>query len=811
MAEKKTKRSRERGTHTEVRRSMARRTENTFSRKDRRSGIISYAASAGPYTDRGDDGSLVEGATGIRSKINAIRNAASGSFSKRAGMFNDGSLGFADIMDSNNMGYYSYEFPVDALEMPASRAEEIRFYRLAYDRDPIVGRAIDLHTELPMSKCTLEKPKCSVDEFSDYVFDFYQGLVNDTKFFQVLIEAVREWWTIGEAFLYVEEPEGDQVEVCEIAKKFLKKGRRALGSAPMFESENAPEDGGNVDKIMRWMEPAKRSYMLKSASAVINTLAKYGIQFQPGEDIGVVASEIATQKTKIAKLISRDGRSDEELGFMITAAPGDPPLDQIPTEDETEANEAADDPANDSLTADEGAPLGAEGMDDVSLPPSTPMGGGGGGGGFGGGGLGDSGQDEVQNALNAAGDIEHQRKLLEAKHYLRLLEKKKELLEELLEIRKQKKEEQELFGHVVNHDYEGFERIQILPPEQIDITNEGGLGEGAEYWYKPPENTKQEYLSSDNVSNDIKDVLQEKGSLPLNTDPHSGSYLIHFARKKAGYELHGRSILQRCIRTCIYREKLRQVQSTLASRNMTPKRLIIAPGIAASEVLTLRAHVDEAVADPDYTIVVNYDCTWNEIGSEGRLLALDSEWQHTNSDLAIGLGFSPEILIGEGMYSGNRIQMEIMNTIYVQFRETITGIIENDIFKPLAMKKGFYEMDKYGRPRWIYPKVNFSRMALRDSGDLYDMMYNLYAKGSLPVSIIYEFLNLDAETIKRQLEDDLFTVNDSKMGDALTTIYNQIGELIIQKTDIAKRVAKGLNLDEIEEDPSEIEGSGEGV
>jgi hypothetical protein len=57
------------------------------------------------------------------------------------GMFGgDSGVGYADIADSNNIGYYSYEFPVDALELPASRAEELRFYRLAYDRDPIVGQ-----------------------------------------------------------------------------------------------------------------------------------------------------------------------------------------------------------------------------------------------------------------------------------------------------------------------------------------------------------------------------------------------------------------------------------------------------------------------------------------------------------------------------------------------------------------------------------------------------------------------------------------------------------------------------------------------
>src|SRR5580700_10670313 len=52
---------------------------------------------------------------------------------KTAGLFADGQLGNANIADSDNIGYYSFEFPVDSLEMPQSRPEELRFYRLAYD------------------------------------------------------------------------------------------------------------------------------------------------------------------------------------------------------------------------------------------------------------------------------------------------------------------------------------------------------------------------------------------------------------------------------------------------------------------------------------------------------------------------------------------------------------------------------------------------------------------------------------------------------------------------------------------------------
>ncbi len=829
-------------------------------------------ASAGKYTQVNNKGEIVEDSA--MNKLRAIQGAVRGgtvstnpnsgwgmyeAAKTAAGLFSDGGVGMADIADSNNIGYYSYEFPVDALELPASRAEELRFYRLAYDRDPIVGRAIDMHTELPVSKMTAEKPKCSSEEYADYVYDDFQRFMNRTRLFQVIIDAAREYWCIGETFLFIEDPE--DIEPCKAAKDLLEKEGKMSGDGTEEGTESAfhPPMGGTADKILEYLEPAKRSSWIKKRASVFDELKAAGIPIDLyNDDTPAVVAQIEANRKelnkKTRKFAKTAGLAPKKLAQMILTAEdvkklsklirnekGDdaypiqvlaemskvaqPPAPAAPAGDAGAgtppgADAPVDAPAGDPAAGDpaaggaEGAPLGDAGLGDVDMGggagAGAPMGGGGGGGPITPAGA----APGVKDAIAMGASISAQRELMEMKHLLKLLEKKKELLEELKDIREKKREEMELFSHIENKDYEGPDRIQILPPEQIEITNEGTMVDGPTIYYKPPEAQKQAYLDDPDVPNDVKDVIQTEGKIPLNNDPFQGSYVIHFARKKSGYELHGRSILQRCIRTVIYREKLRQVQSTLASRNMTPKRLIVAPDIPASEVMALRAHVDEAIADPDYSVVVNYECHWDEIGSEGRLLSLDAEWQHTNSDLAIGLGLSPEILIGEGMYSGNRIQLEIMNVSYLQFRDLLTYVIEEQIFKPYAMKKGFYEMDKYGRPRWIYPKVTFSRNALRDSGDLYDCLFNLYAKGSLSVDYMYEFLNIDPEDATRKLEDDLFTVKDSKFNEMLSNIYNSVGDWLMTNTDLGKRIVKGLDLNEVDaavEEDSEIEGSGEGM
>jgi hypothetical protein len=847
----------------------------TETRKVAKVGLQEYA-SAGRYTTLSEDGKSIQDDAAYRGRVRAMRGLADSLLGTdptiqtgktAGGLFGgDSGVGYADIADSNNIGYYSYEFPVDALELPASRAEELRFYRLAYDRDPIVGRAIDLHTELPLSKMELSKPKCSSEEYADFVFDEFQRFVSNTRLFQLLIDAVREYWTIGETFIFVEKP--NDIEPCKEAQKIMEKDEPGDSSEPGRESEFHSPLGGTSDRIMEYLDPSKRSSWVDKNASLIEEIKKAGLGFDFYEDaskvgqevqrkkaalnkrtlqiaktagvsartlakviiasdpldrsnIGVPFSRVLEARARMAKLISRIDRDDSlnapiqvQADFTKTAQP--PAAPAAPAPPAGDAGAGAPPGAEAAAPGAEGAPLGDPGLGDVAGAGdpggagAPPMGGGGGGMSI----PGDM-AGEAQDAIAAGASVTAQRELMEMKHLLRLMEKKKELLEDLKEIREKKHEELELFSHVTNKDYDGPTKIQILPPEQMEVVNEGQMEDGPTIYYKPPEGQKQSYLEDPDVPSEVKEKIQTEGKIPLNQDPMKGSYVIHFARKKSGYELHGRSILQRCIRTVIYREKLRQVQSTLASRNMTPKTMVIAPGIPTSEVMALRAHVDEAKADPDYSVVLNYEARWDEIGSDGRLLALDGEYNHTNSDLAIGLGLSPEILIGEGMYSGNRIQLEIMNVSYVQFRDLLTTLLEDLVFKPFAMEKGFYEIDKYGRPRWIFPKVTFSRMALRDSGDLYDMLFNLYAKGSLPVDIIYEFLSIDAEDATRKLEDNLYTVKDSKFNEVLSNIYNSVGEWLMANTDLGKKLVKGLQLSETDHAEDQggegPEGSGEGM
>ena len=267
-------------------------------------GVVREYASAGRYTSLRADGSIADDAP-YRSKLRSMRGLADalmgggddGAKTASGGLFNDGGLGYADIADSNNIGYYSYEFPVDALELPASRAEELRFYRLAYDRDPIVGRAIDLHTELPLSKMELGKPKCSSDEYADFVFDEYQRFVGNTRLFQVLIDAVREYWTIGETFIFVEKDA--DIEPCDEARKLTEEDDDGDATEPGKESEFHSPLGGTSDRILEYLQPEHRAAWVRKKSADLDALRAAGVGFDFDEGPEAVDPEIRGKRAAL--------------------------------------------------------------------------------------------------------------------------------------------------------------------------------------------------------------------------------------------------------------------------------------------------------------------------------------------------------------------------------------------------------------------------------------------------------------------------------------------------------------------------------
>lgn len=355
--------------------------------------------------------------------------------------------------------------------------------------------------------------------------------------------------------------------------------------------------------------------------------------------------------------------------------------------------------------------------------------------------------------------------------------------------------------------FKGWKKILILPPDQVRV-RKIPLSDDVAIEFVPDPETKRllsaeapmfqdpynDALMNYEIPADMKEKLRTSGSIPLDTNPYSGSHVYHLARKKSQYEPLGISIIERCINTLVLLDKLRQAQTSIASRHMTPMRIVWAEDLSDGDVDNLREQVDLALVDPDYSIVANYEVHWEEMGSNGRILDLSAENEYGENRLFAGMHVTREVLTGEGTYSGTRIGLEIMNTMYLQYRELIQEYVENNLFKPIAKKKGFIEIDKYGNENLIYPRLSFTRLAIRDNEQYFDAAFQLYQKGSISIDLILDILNIDPDATKEKIEADLFTVNDSQFNEMIRNVYTNVAGPMTDNTNIVEKLADYLNL-----------------
>jgi hypothetical protein len=369
-------------------------------------------------------------------------------------------------------------------------------------------------------------------------------------------------------------------------------------------------------------------------------------------------------------------------------------------------------------------------------------------------------------------------------------------------IEKDNREEEEL-SYYQKH-YQGWDRLIIFPIDQVEVKT-FSFSDKVRVELIPSERDRallEEAKLGDPVAEEmvqempeeVREYIGQGRLIPLGTDPDEGSFVYMLSsRKQAGEEL-GQSILDRCLRTLYYREKLRQAQTQIADRAMTPKRIVWAEDISDADADDLREQVDLSLVDPDYSIIANYEVHWEEMGSKDRLLDLSAEYEQTERRLRTGLGVTESLLSGETLYSGDRLKLEVINQRYLFLREMIQEYVEEYLFKPVARRKGFVEKDKWGEEVILYPRLSFTRLPLRDSQDTYDALFNLYQKGSISIDLILEMFNIDPDDTARKIKNDMFTVNDAIFTEMSRGLYSAVGQSLAEKSDVTKKIAEYLGL-----------------
>ncbi len=318
----------------------------------------------------------------------------------------------------------------------------------------------------------------------------------------------------------------------------------------------------------------------------------------------------------------------------------------------------------------------------------------------------------------------------------------------------------------------------------------------------------------------VKNLVENNGSLIMDTNPYVGdnghevgSFVFHFHDVKHDYYDLAASPLECVVVPLLMKEHYKYTQLNLASRNMTPRNKVSAPEISRDDLEELREQLDMSMLNPDYSIVTNYEWNWEQLGSQDRLIDLSREYETIENQLFAGLGVTRELMTGEGLYSGNKISIEILNTRYLLVREMLQRFVEENLFLPMAVENGWFAEDEDGNREYFYPRLSFTRLTIRDNAEVFDSLFSLYQKGSIPIDTILDLFNLDSDEIHEKLLRDQFTVKDAVYNDMLRGIYGSVGDRIIDETDLVEQIianTTGPNGKKLNIKPKGDEDGGDG-
>lgn len=314
--------------------------------------------------------------------------------------------------------------------------------------------------------------------------------------------------------------------------------------------------------------------------------------------------------------------------------------------------------------------------------------------------------------------------------------------------------------------FAGDQQIEMIPDDSIvNIVNGGPGGEFGDLYRQFPE--------------DIINSVKLGKNMPLDN-----RLVSHIAHKAAQYEAWGTPLMMRCFKTLIYKDKLRQAQDAIANRHIMPVRVakIGAPGEPMPQQEELEAFRDmlfDIDGDPNAFLVYHYGLSFDYVGSTGKILPLNTEFDFINNELMIGLCVTQAMLNGDGTtYNQAPAGYDALAKRYMSYRLRLESWIRNKVYKPVAETQGFYKpangtiASKYLSEKeqrrlaskkemeLIVPKIVWQQQDLTSNQSVMAFIQNLRDKGLVSMTTVLPMLSLDPETEKHNLEEERGTVFD---------------------------------------------------
>lgn len=206
------------------------------------------------------------------------------------------------------------------------------------------------------------------------------------------------------------------------------------------------------------------------------------------------------------------------------------------------------------------------------------------------------------------------------------------------------------------HPHGTFRRLVVLNPDWVDVQT-NVMAEDPVITLLPDDELKrivwhkQPKAIYDRIPINVRNLILSGRPIPL--DNHAVS---HLRFNPYPYGTYGQSLIRRLFKVLAYKDKLMTAQWMVAERLIIPVRVVKVGNderpAGPTEISDVQQQLAQVANDPNLTLVTHHAFEYEWIGTTGKVLQLNNEYEMVNKEILQGLMVNESLLSGEmGAYA----------------------------------------------------------------------------------------------------------------------------------------------------------------
>jgi intein/homing endonuclease/very-short-patch-repair endonuclease len=341
-------------------------------------------------------------------------------------------------------------------------------------------------------------------------------------------------------------------------------------------------------------------------------------------------------------------------------------------------------------------------------------------------------------------------------------------------------------GSQCNHPDGSIKKILILNPDFIEVQS-NQLADDPVVSLIPDDDLKRIIASRkpveiyERIPDNIKELVAAGRPIPL-----SSRCVSHLKHKGSPYGTYGESLLRRLFMVIAYKTKLMTANWIMAERHVLPIRIAkvgeTARPASGDDIADVQEQLAAVANDPNLTIVTHHAFDLDFVGATGRIHNIAPDLEYVGKEMLDGLMLNQSLLNGEMQsYSGAAVGVETMIRRLESWRQELSHWAEINIFLPIAQMQGFIDAEKteiLGKPQYLYPKIKWNDLRLRDNSNHLQQIQQLHDKGVVSTQKLCEEYDLDYDLeIKRIREEQVMSGKGGMISGAAGAVGGLDGDM----------------------------------